>query len=443
MHTFTSLNKKTLALLLIAATGLPASMAMAQFKVDYAAKAESASSESKDHSVMIFKEHEGDHVYEIKLENGDVVFATVDGDELDLDRVKVKAKFILLIDDDGEVLHKIEMPETPHTTKSWKSKDGDEEIVLNNQKYKVLHENQFFDNGNGEIRIQSAFAPEDGTVTLDLTQIQSPPKVMLGINLSEPSPALRKHLRLKDGMHAILVENVIDGLPAAKAGLEDFDVIVSLDGSDQADGKILGKILAEKEPGDTLKILVLRGGDKIKLKVKLASYDGEALGMKSIVIDSFPAPHADDRDGTNLEFFIDEDGDKSGELIELRNLKGKLRKQFGNSQEQRVMAEEMHKKALEAMRDAERQMLEFRDGKLIVRSAEQGEDRWNVLRGRVQNHLNQIAPDGLAPHMEGMEKRLAELESRLDRQIDEMSVQMDRLTSMFERLMNALEDDDD
>jgi len=443
MYTFTSLNKKTLALLLIAATGLPASMAMAQFKVDYAAKVESASPESKDHSVMIFKEHEGDHVYEIKLENGDVVFATVDGDELDLDRVEVKAKFIVLIDDDGEVLHKIEMPQNLHTTKSWRSKDGDKEIVLNNQRIKVLGENQFFGDGNGKIHIQSAFAPEDGTLRLDLTQNQSTPKVMLGINLSEPSPALRKHLGLKDGLHAILVENVIEGLPAARAGLEDFDVIVSLDGSDQADGKILGKILAKKEPGDILKLIIFRGGEKVKLKVKLDAYDAEALGVNSFVLRAPEAPHpVGEEDGSNnIEFFFDEDG--QGRKLKLELLKDKLNSQFGNSQEQRVMAEKMHKKALEAMRDAERQMLEFRDGKLIVRSAEHGEDRWNVLRDRVQGHLNQLAPDGLAPHMAGMEQRLAELESRLDRQIDEMSEQMDRLTSMFERLMNALEDDDD
>jgi len=260
---------------------------------------------------------------------------------------------------------------------------------------------------------------------------------MLGINLSEPSPALRKHLKLKDGQDAILVEHAIEGLPAAEAGVQDFDVIVSIDGSDGANGEILGKAMSEKEAGDMLNLVVLRSGDTLKLNVKLAAYDAEALGTKVL----FPGENGDE----NIqEFFLNKDGDAPNDRQRvILNLKEKLEQQFGNSQEHREMAEEMQQKAMEAMEDAQRQVMEFRDGKLIVRSAKELEGRFNKLHGQVIDRLGDINPEELHTHLEEMDHRLGMLEERLDRQMDQMSRHMDRLSAMFERMMDRMDRDHD
>jgi len=406
------LNNKALAALLIAATGIPVSSAWAQFRIEHSAKAESANESKDEHSEqssMIYKGQDDEHTYEIKIVDGKITIAKLDGSDFDKDQVKIKGEVMVFVDEDGQTLHEIKMP-----------------------KAHLL--------GERTHKINLAFTPENGkdgqySINAQLSQ----PKVMLGINLGEPSKALRKHLKLSEEKQAILVEKVIEGLPADLSGLEDYDVIVSIDGSDQASGQLLSKVLAEKDPGDIMKLVVLRGGEKIKLKVKLAQYDPQALG---VVISSDTMVTPDENDNV-LDILVELEDAELGEKLEKKiiQVQEKIRQQVFESREQHELVRQMQAKAVDAMRDAERQLIEFRDGKLIVRSGGGMQGPLHVLRGNIRDHVENIAPDGVHGHMDSMEERLEELEDRLDRQIDELSEQMDRLAEMFERLMDALEDD--
>jgi len=59
--------------------------------------------------------------------------------------------------------------------------------------------------------------------------------------------------------------------PAAKAGLQPNDVILSCDGKKITDYRSLRSLLWQKRPGDTVRLEVLRGGERIELKVRLGS----------------------------------------------------------------------------------------------------------------------------------------------------------------------------
>ena len=410
------LTKPVLMLTLLAATGLPASLASAQFKVEYAtdSKTDTKSEVKADEQInVIITSDEDGHEYEIKIVNGDIALAKIDGDELDSDHVKLNQRVVVFLSDDGKTIKEFEIPEMPHSAMAFNTTN-----------------NWIVDEDDDNAKMFKAFVTTDDDENPFTVQAAPHPKVMLGINLGEPSKILRKHLKLGDDVHAILVESVIDGLPAQKAGLEDFDVIVSIDGSDQADSEILHEALSDKDPGDTMKLVVLRGGDRIKLKVKLAEYDAQALGA-------------------TITYFSD---DTDTVFPAESEMKFKLLKNFGNKQFPQGMDKEELKAYIQAaeasskdaMRDAQRQLLELRDGELIVR-AHALED------GRVQleSHLKQLQEEmpqiqGMVRgHMDDLESRLDELESRLDRQIDEMNDHMDRLTDMFERLMDRLEEDDD
>jgi len=188
--------------------------------------------------------------------------------------------------------------------------------------------------------------------------------------------------------------------------------------------------------GDTLKLVVLRSGDKLKLNVKLEAYDAEALGMNVF-------PDADE--DANVQVFTlgkdeDADHDRMGEMESLRE---KLEQQFGDSKEHRQMAEEMQRKAMDAMADAQRQILEFKDGKLIVRSAKDLEGRLHDIYGDLDQQLGDFNPKELSGHLDEMDHRLGMLEERLDRQMDQMNRHMDRLSAMFERLMDRMDHDQD
>jgi serine protease Do len=68
----------------------------------------------------------------------------------------------------------------------------------------------------------------------------------------------------------VLVASVTPGKPAAKAGIQPQDAIVSIDGQNIKDGDELVSIISAKHPGQTVKLGILRGGKKLTLDVGIA-----------------------------------------------------------------------------------------------------------------------------------------------------------------------------
>tara|TARA_R110002073_G_scaffold118918_1_gene258435 strand:- start:306920 stop:308146 length:1227 start_codon:yes stop_codon:yes gene_type:complete len=408
MNLLNIINKKAAIALIIAATGIPASLANAQFKVEYSSKAEAAPTvkdTKKNNSVTVVESHDDSHVYKVKIVNGEIEIAELDGEALDEDRVKVKNQIALFFDDNGEVIHEIKMPAV-HTT---------------------------------------------GKAGMVVVGEQTKPKVMLGINLGEPSKILRKHLKLDDNMKVILVEKVIDNLPAKMSGMQDYDVIVSIDGSDQATDEILRKVLSEKDAGDTMKVVVLRGGEKMTLKVKLAAYNAKDLGVEDVEIsEDFEFPEVQELT-KEFEILSQLENGEFGQIkeLELGRLKEHLQKQLTDSSNHQRFIIDMQSKATDAMKKAERQMVELRNGKLFVQSVDELNGHMDHLQhnmdefhSRLNNSPDRF-PEVIHEHMNGMNSRLEALESRLDRQLDAMTQQIDRLAEMFGRLMESLEEMND
>ncbi|GBD36456.1 Putative serine protease HtrA [bacterium HR36] len=72
----------------------------------------------------------------------------------------------------------------------------------------------------------------------------------------------------EEGEQAKILE-VAPNSPAAKAGLQPNDVIVSCDGRKVSDYRSFLHILRRKQPGEEMRLEVLRNGEKVELKVKL------------------------------------------------------------------------------------------------------------------------------------------------------------------------------
>jgi putative serine protease PepD len=66
------------------------------------------------------------------------------------------------------------------------------------------------------------------------------------------------------------VTSVRDGTPAASAGLREGDVVVAIDGRAIETADELRSVVAAKQPGDELKVTVVRNGDRRTLTVELA-----------------------------------------------------------------------------------------------------------------------------------------------------------------------------
>lgn len=94
--------------------------------------------------------------------------------------------------------------------------------------------------------------------SLSLNPFANPEMPVLGIGMA-----------MMRGVRGVIVENVVQGSPAAAAGIRSGDVIRSIDGSEISDGGELLQILAKRQAGDDVKLGVRRENGDIEVKVKL------------------------------------------------------------------------------------------------------------------------------------------------------------------------------
>lgn len=118
-------------------------------------------------------------------------------------------------------------------------------------------------------------APGDGGIAIARVEA---PKVMLGITMSTADDTTLKRLGV-DKQAGVFIDTVIEGLPAEKAGVEANDLIVEADGKTDLSEVKLREILKAKNPGDTLKVKVLRKGENKDLSIKLEAYSGDKLAQ--------------------------------------------------------------------------------------------------------------------------------------------------------------------
>ncbi len=106
-------------------------------------------------------------------------------------------------------------------------------------------------------------------------------------------PALAKKLGLPEARGAV-VNDVVGGAPAEKAGLQPGDVIVGVDGKPVKDSKALQAMIASQQPGREVSLDVVRDGKNQSLKVKLEEQP-KAYGLAGAPEESgggaLPAPH--------------------------------------------------------------------------------------------------------------------------------------------------------
>jgi serine protease Do len=107
-------------------------------------------------------------------------------------------------------------------------------------------------------------------------QITRPYMGITPISLSEiPSYNWRNSLKLPDEVTSgVIVDNVFRMSPASQAGLQEFDVIVELDGKPIYDVIGLRKHLyIEKAPGEEMKVTYYRNGEKRTTTMTLSAQD--------------------------------------------------------------------------------------------------------------------------------------------------------------------------
>ena len=138
------------------------------------------------------------------------------------------------------------------------------------------------------------------------------PKSMIGAGLGSPDGALVHHLKI-DAAKSTMVTGIVEGLPAQAAGLEQYDIIVSVNGDRNASAENLRRVLRDAEPGAKIALEVLRGAETRKVEVTAVAFDGDKLvTIEGSDVQGFAVPPMDSFGGDGGEggvmFFVGPDG---------------------------------------------------------------------------------------------------------------------------------------
>jgi serine protease Do len=120
-------------------------------------------------------------------------------------------------------------------------------------------------------------------VALDVgKQLQQTGKVTrgrLGVQIQALTPELAKSFKLED-TKGVLVAAVEPGSPAAKAGLQSGDIIVSFDGKPVQNANELPRMVAASKPGTPVTLEISRNGTRRQVKATLAEFPTEATAAQ-------------------------------------------------------------------------------------------------------------------------------------------------------------------
>lgn len=110
---------------------------------------------------------------------------------------------------------------------------------------------------------------------------------VLGVTLESVDEATARQLKV-DPEKSILVVGVAEGSGAAEAGIKAHDIIVAIGDREQGDLETIRAVLAEKQAGDEVKVVVLREGEKKSAVVRLRALEGvEAPAAPEAILREF------------------------------------------------------------------------------------------------------------------------------------------------------------
>jgi len=96
----------------------------------------------------------------------------------------------------------------------------------------------------------------------------------LGVNIQEVTKEMAEAMELPSAEGA-LVAQVMEGTPAAKAGIKAGDVVVSFEGHPIKRSRDLPRLVATASPGSKSTLEVIRDGKRVKLKIEIGTLPEE------------------------------------------------------------------------------------------------------------------------------------------------------------------------
>ncbi len=122
-------------------------------------------------------------------------------------------------------------------------------------------------------------------------------RAYLGVGIQAVDQTLAKQLDVQPRA-GVVVTDVMDNTPAAQAGLQPGDIIVSIDGRSVATPQALQLAVEQSPIGDEIALEVMRDGKRVELAFRAAEQPGELTGP---IPSSRPSPEAKPVEAFGLE----------------------------------------------------------------------------------------------------------------------------------------------
>jgi len=101
----------------------------------------------------------------------------------------------------------------------------------------------------------------------------------LGVTIEPVPQVLRDYIDLPDGV-GLLFPKIASNSPADKAGLQDNDILVQFEDQLIVNYQQLSTLIDMQSPGDKVKLLILRKGEKIEVEVTLGERGNPDMGRR-------------------------------------------------------------------------------------------------------------------------------------------------------------------
>lgn len=103
----------------------------------------------------------------------------------------------------------------------------------------------------------------------------------LGVNIQDITPEIAKSLKLEKSFKGVIIADVLPDSPAARAGIEQGDIVIEYNGKKVENSSQLRNNVAQTTPGKTVTIKILRNGKEIEVSVsvgELGKYEKASRG---------------------------------------------------------------------------------------------------------------------------------------------------------------------
>lgn len=124
----------------------------------------------------------------------------------------------------------------------------------------------------------------------DLPGLRSPKernRAFLGVELAAPDAALRDQLDLDPEAAGALIMGVVPGSPAEKAGLQEHDLLVAVDGKPVKSPEAVVQTIRAHKPGQRVSLKYLRDGKEREVKVSLGRPSASVRRSGAVIKPSF------------------------------------------------------------------------------------------------------------------------------------------------------------